>query len=108
MEIILLTIQDTLDLIKATQLRDLMTPFFAAFWLTILIMPLHRVDRRDWITFFTFALYMLASGVTLFLAIPHLLVSDKFSGVKQIVFVLALCPMIGLRWLIVKKGTKNG
>lgn len=103
MDFIKLILTDTLDLINATHLRDLMTPIFSAFWLTILALPLDRVDRRDWISFLTYSVFMLASGVTLFLAIPNHLAEGRYSGVKYVVLILALYPLIAVRWLIIRK-----
>ena len=108
MDVLWLTLQDTLDLLKATQVRDLMTPFFAAFWLIILIMPLYRVDRRDWVTFLVYALYMLAAGATLLIVIPSLLVEETFSASKYFMFILCLLALITGRWLIVRKAARVG
>lgn len=79
-------------------IKDFALPGAIILWLILLLWPLTGVDRRDPISGFTYAVYQLACGVVLLLAIGNRL--DRWQDwMQSLVVLMAIGLVIGWRWL---------
>ena len=107
MEFIELTFYDLLSQFKSVRFADLLTPAIMCCWFVLLFIPISKIDRRDAVSFMTYAFFMVFAGITMVFISTMRPMNSAQDFSNQFIFSLFLLPIVSVRWYWQPKSKKE-
>ena len=88
---------DVVELARVLDLTDMAVPLGFLVWAVIILLPLHKIDRRCRTTMVVYVMFCVSAGITLIIVLPQAYIRSMPIQ-TQIVVAVVMTACAILRW----------